>query len=52
MKDIQVQIFLLGSNLEATKTGGVKPNKKTNVKNSALNGVRRRASTSEDTDSE
>ena len=41
MKAIQVQISLLGSNLEATKTGGVKPNKKTNVKNSALNGVRR-----------
>ena len=52
MKSLHVQISLLESNLEATKTGGVKPNKKTNMKNLALNGVRKRDATSEDTDSE
>ena len=33
MKAMQVQISLLESKLEATKTGGGKPNNKTNVKN-------------------
>ena len=39
---MQVQISLLESKLEATKTGGVKPNKKTNVKTrlSMVSGVK------------
>ena len=52
MKAMQVQISLLESKIEATKTGGVKPNKKTNVKNLVLNGVWWQAATSEDTNSE